>query len=96
MSCLSTESSITKESISTECENEMYDVAVSVVPGPHFFLIATKSPYSTSNVICPTTFAFDTVNFDKKIAAPYEEDFKALPSYEFKTAVKLTYLLEAE
>jgi hypothetical protein len=96
VSCLSTESFITKESISTECENEMYDVAVSVVPGPHFFLLATKSPDSSSNVICPTTFAFDTVNFDKKIAAPYEEDLKALPSYELKTAVKLTDLLAAE
>jgi hypothetical protein len=71
-------------------------VAVSVVPGPHFFLLATKSPDSSSNVICPTTLAFDTLNFEKKIAAPYEEDFKALPSYELKTAVKLTDLLEAE
>jgi hypothetical protein len=96
VSCLSTESFITKESISTECENEMYDVAVSVVPGPHFFLLATKSPDSSSNAICPTTLAFDTLNFEKKIAAPYEEDFKALPSYELKTAVKLTDLLEAE
>jgi hypothetical protein len=96
VSCLSTESFITKESISAECENEMYDVAVSVVPGPHFFLLATKSPDSSSNVICPTTLAFDTLNFEKKIAAPYEEDFKALPSYELKTAVKLTDLLEAE
>jgi len=96
VSCLSDESSIRKESISTGCENEMYDVAVSVVPGPHFFLLATKSPDSSSNVICPTTLAFDTLNFEKKIAAPYEEDFKALPSYELKTAVKLTDLLEAE
>ena len=62
VSCLSMESFITKENISSdsECENEMYNVALSVVPGPHFFLLATKSPDSSSNVICPTTLAFDT------------------------------------
>jgi len=96
VSCLSMESFITKEDISSECENEMYNVALSAVPGPHFFLIATKSPDSSSNVICPTTLAFDTLDFEKKIVVPYYKDFKALPSYDFETAVKLIDILEAE
>jgi hypothetical protein len=77
-------STITKEDIPAECGDEMYDVTLHALPGPHFILAATKSPESSNDSTCPESLAFDTMHggiFNKQILSPHlDEDFKTFPS----------------
>ena len=43
VACFTEESTITKEDIAAECGEEMYDMALYALPGPHFILAGTKS-----------------------------------------------------
>jgi hypothetical protein len=102
VTCFAEESTITKEDIPAECGDEMYDMALYALPGPHFILAATKSLDSSSvNPICPKSIAFSTTDGGqigtKQIVSPYMEDFKFkdLPKHHLGVAV-LADVLEAE
>jgi len=99
VTCFTEDSTITKEDIPTECGDEMYDMALYALPGPHFILAGTKSLHSSSvNPICPKSIAFSTMDGGfgrKQIVSPYMEDFKDLPKHTLGVAA-LIDVLEAE
>ena len=97
--CFTEDSIITKEDIAAECGEEMYDMALYALPGPHFILAGTKSldlDPSSSNTICPKSIALTTdVKKGKQIVSPYIEDIKDLPKHALGVAT-LTDVLKAE
>lgn len=99
VTCFAEDSTITKEDIPTECDDEMYDMALYALPGPHFILAGTKSLHSSSvNPICPKSIAFSTMDGGfgrKQMVSPYMEDFKELPKHTLGVAA-LIDVLEAE
>jgi hypothetical protein len=96
VTCFAEDSTITKEDIPAECGDEMYDMALYALPGPHFILAGTKSLDSSSvNPICPKSIAFSTIDGKKQIVSPYMEDFKDLPKHTLGVAA-LADVLEAE
>ncbi len=100
VTCFAEDSTITKEDIPTECDDEMYDMALYALPGPHFILAGTKSLDSSSvNPICPKSIAFSTMDGGqigrKQIVSPYIEDIKDLPKHTLGVAA-LADMLEAE
>jgi hypothetical protein len=91
---------VKKADIPTECGDEMYDMALYALPGPHFILAGTKSLDSSSvNPICPKSIAFSTMDGGqigkKQIVSPYMEDIKDLPKHTLGVAA-LTDILKAE
>ena len=100
VTCFAEDSTITKEDIPAECGDEMYDMALYALPGPHFILAGTKSLDSSSvNPICPKSIAFSTMDGGqmgrKQIVSPYMEDIKDLPKHTLGVAA-LADMLEAE
>ena len=100
VTCFAEDSTITKEDIPAECGDEMYDMALYALPGPHFILAGTKSLDSSSvNPICPKSIAFSTMDGGqmgrKQIVSPYMEDIKDLPKHTLGVAA-LADLLKAE
>jgi hypothetical protein len=100
VTCFTEESAIMKEDIPAECDDEMYDMALYALPGPHFILAGTKSLDSSSvNPICPKSIAFSTMDGGqigkKQIVSPYMEDIKDLPKHTLGVAA-LADVLEAE
>ena len=101
VTCFADESTITKEDIPAECGEEMYDMALYALPGPHFILAGTKSidlDLPSSNTICPKSIAFSTADgrqMGKQIVSPYMEDIKDLPKHSVGVAA-LADVLEAE
>jgi hypothetical protein len=94
--CFEEDSIITKENIPAECDDEMYDMALYALPGPHFILAGTKSLDSSSvNPICPKSIAFSTIGGKKQIVSPYMEDIKDLPKNHLGVAA-LADVLDAE
>ena len=94
VACFAEESTITKGDISAECDEEMYDMALYALPGPHFILAGTKSLDLVPS-ICPKSIAFSTGRMGKKIVSPYIEDIKELPKHALGVAT-LTDVLSAE
>ncbi len=102
VTCFAEESTITKDDIPAECDEEMYDMALYALPGPHFILAGTKSldlNSSSSNTNnCPRSIAFSTMDGEqmgKQIVSPYMEDFKDLPKHALGLAA-LADVLKAE
>jgi hypothetical protein len=102
VTCFAEESIISKEDIPTECDNEMYNVTLHALTGPHFILAATKSLDSSSaNPICPQSLAFSTMDGGqsgtKQIVSPNLDlgEFKDLPKHHLGVAA-LADVLEAE
>ena len=99
VTCFAEDSTITKEDIPAECGDEMYDMALYALPGPHFILAGTKSLDSSSvNPICPKSIAFSTMDGGfgrKQIVSPYMADIKDLPEHTLGVA-PLADVLEAE
>ena len=97
VACFTEDSIITKEDIAAECDDEMYDMALYTLPGPHFILAGTKSldlDPSYSNTICPKSIAFSTQK-GKQIVSPYMEDINDLPKHNLGVAT-LADVLSAE
>ena len=102
VTCFAEESVISKEDIPTECDNEMYNVTLHALTGPHFVLAATKSLDSSSaNPICPQSLAFSTMDGgqsgNKQIVSPNLDlgEFKDLPKHNLGVAA-LADVLKAE
>jgi hypothetical protein len=102
VACFTEESTITKEDIPAECGEEMYDMALYALPGPHFILAGTKSldhsDPSSSSTICPKSIALATMNgkqMGKQIVSPHLEDIKDLQKHTLGVAA-LADVLSAE
>ena len=100
VTCFAEESTIMMEDIPADGDDEMYDMALYALPGPHFILAGTKSLDSSSvNPICPRSIAFSTMDGGqigkKQIVSPYMEDIKDLPKHTLGVAA-LADVLEAE
>ena len=93
------DNTVTKEDIPAECGDEMYDVTLYALPGPHFILAATKSLESSKDSTCPKSLAFDTVYggiFNKQILSSHLVDqFKDFPKHTLGVAA-LADALKAE
>jgi hypothetical protein len=97
VTCFTEDSTITKEGIPAECGDEMYDMALYALPGPHFILAGTTKSLDSSSVnpICPKSIAFSTIDGKKQIVSPYMEDIKDLPKHTLGVAA-LADVLKAE
>jgi len=99
VTCFEEASTIMKEAIPAECDDEMYAIDLYAYFGPHFILVGTKSLDSSSaNPICPQSLAFSTLTIQigkKQIVSPYMEDFEDLPKHHLGVAA-LADILKAE